>query len=82
MREFSQYLGIPQSTLTNYIKGKRRPSSEHLIRIALHLGQEIYAFLGMENHEIDDPPKLPGWLRYIKTWAKPSARGCLPLPKI
>ncbi len=51
IKEFAAYLGIPQTTFTNYLKGKRTPSGDHVHRIASALGSEIYALVGMIDTE-------------------------------
>lgn len=55
VREFGLYLGIPQSTLNNYLRGARAPSGDHVHRIAEKLGSEIYellGFVGDQQHEL------------------------------
>lgn len=49
MKEFAAYLGIHPGTLTNYTKGKRTPSGDHVHRIAEKLGGEIYNLLGITD---------------------------------
>lgn len=50
LKEWATYLEIPLTTLTNYMKGKRAPSGDHVFRIAHKLGNEIYTLLSFKQN--------------------------------
>ncbi len=51
IKEFAKYLGIPQTTVNNYMRSNRLPSREHTRKLSEKLGAEIYTLLGPGDPE-------------------------------
>ena len=45
--EFARYLGVKQTTLSQWMRGGFEPKGEYVDRLAVHLGTEIYGILGI-----------------------------------
>ena len=52
LTQFADYLGISQSLLSHYMNGTHSPSGENVEKIALRLGDEIYAILGLPTPDL------------------------------
>jgi hypothetical protein len=64
VKSFGVYLGIPQTTLSEYMNNKYQPKGEYLGLIAKKLGPEAYDILGLERplpREVD----LAGALAFL-----------------
>lgn len=60
--EFAEYLGIPQSTLSNWIKGGFEAKGRSLERVAARLNDfEIYDILGLERPDERLPRLVARW---------------------
>jgi hypothetical protein len=46
---FAKYLGVPATSLSNWINGGYAPGRENLAMLAEKLGPDIYRILGMDN---------------------------------
>jgi transcriptional regulator with XRE-family HTH domain len=53
-QELADYLGIPRTTLSQYLSGKRIPSGENLEKIAIRFGPEVYVLTGQIPPELKD----------------------------
>jgi transcriptional regulator with XRE-family HTH domain len=60
--EFGDWLGVEQPTLSKWMNGKTKPRGASVMRLALRLGDEVYAVLGVEK------PKHDGRLQAINEW--------------
>lgn len=69
VKQFAEYLGVPQSTLSTWWTNARVPEGENIQKLALKLGIETYDALGLPRPDQD--------LHYINSiWEdlKPAAR--------
>ena len=53
VKEFAEYIGVSQSTISTWWNEDRKPEGENLLRLSLKLGVEVYDVLGKERPDID-----------------------------
>ena len=53
VHQFASYLGVGQSTLSNWWNGERKPEGESVDKLAKKLGLEVYDVLGLERPDPD-----------------------------
>ena len=53
VKEFAEYLGVSQSTISTWWNEDRKPEGENLVKLALKLGIEVYDALGKERPDLD-----------------------------
>lgn len=53
VKEFADYLGVSQSTISTWWNDDRKPEGDNLHRLALKLGIEVYDALGKERPDLD-----------------------------
>ena len=49
VKEYAEYLGTTQSTLSSWLNETRKPQEENIRKIADKLGLEVYDVLGLER---------------------------------
>lgn len=60
-REFADYLGVGNTSLSNWISGYRLPTGENIARLASKLGPEIYDQLGLARPDPDLQAIVQNW---------------------
>lgn len=53
VKEFAAYIGVSQSTISNWWNDDRKPEGENLQKLAAKLGIEVYDILGVPRPDSD-----------------------------
>lgn len=64
VKEFAEYLGVSQSTVSTWWNNNRKPEGENLIKLAVKLGLEVYDVLGKPRPDEHLYQILSGWDEY------------------
>ena len=53
VHQFAAWLGVGQSTLSNWWNGERKPQGDYVDKLAMKLGLEVYDVLGLDRPDPD-----------------------------
>jgi transcriptional regulator with XRE-family HTH domain len=79
VKEFAEYLEVPQASLSSWMSGAYLPAGKNILKIAAKLGSEIFAIMDIET---SSPLLDPAILELSTLWRELSDKDKADIKKI